>query len=57
MNGSIALLINVLVILLVAYAAFWLVDRIGLPSPMNWVAKAIVALIALVVLLNRAGWM
>lgn len=57
MGSEIHLLIVVLVILLVAFAAFWLVDRIGLPSPMNWIARAIVALIALLVLLTRAGWM
>jgi hypothetical protein len=56
MAGDIHLLIVVLVILLVAFAAFWLVDRVGLPSPMNWIARAIVALVALLVLLSRAGW-
>lgn len=56
MGAEIHLLIVVLVILLVAFAAFWLVDKIGLPSPMNWIARAIVALIALLVLLSRAGW-
>lgn len=56
MAGDIHILILVLVILLVAFAAFWLVDKIGLPSPMNWIARAIVALIALLVLLSRAGW-
>jgi len=56
MGAEIHLLILVLVILLVAFAAFWLVDKIGLPSPMNWIARAIVALIALLVLLTRAGW-
>jgi hypothetical protein len=55
-TGSVHVLIAVLVILSVAFAAFWLVDKIGLPAPMNWVARAIVALIALLVLLSRAGW-
>lgn len=56
MTGEIHILIVVLVVLLVAFAAFWLVDKIGLPSPMNWIARAIVALIALLVLLTKAGW-
>jgi hypothetical protein len=56
MGAEIHLLILVLVILLVAFAAFWLVDKIGLPAPMNWIARAIVALVALLVLLSRAGW-
>jgi len=55
MNGSIALLILALVVLVIAYVAIYLVDMIGLPSPMNWIARAIVALIALLYLLNHAG--
>lgn len=50
-----ALALVVLVILVIAYVAIYLVDMIGLPSPMNWIARAIVALIALLYLLNHAG--
>jgi hypothetical protein len=57
MDPIIHLLIVILIIALVAYVAFWLVDKIGLPHPINWIAKAIVALVALLMLLSRAGWM
>ena len=47
------LLVWLLVIALIAFVAFWLVDRSGIPSPMNWIIKAICALIVLVALLSR----
>ncbi len=49
------LLIWVLVIALIAFVAFWLVDHSGIPSPMNWIIKAIAALILLVALLSKLG--
>ena len=54
---SVAILIAVLVILLVAFACFWLIDQIGLPNPINVIAKAIVAILALVFLLQKSGLM
>ncbi len=51
----IELLIWTLIICLIAFVAFWLVDRSGIPSPMNWIIKAIAALILLVVLLSKLG--
>lgn len=55
MNASVALLLLALGVLFVAVVAIYLVNMIGLPSPMNWIARAIVALIALLYLLNHAG--
>ncbi len=57
MSAGLALLVTILVIFLVAYGAFWLIDMIGLPHPMNMIAKAIVAIVALVYLLQTAGMM
>jgi hypothetical protein len=51
----IILLAWVLAICLIAYVAFWIIDSIGIPSPMNWIIKAIAALILLVVLLSKLG--
>lgn len=51
----IELLIWVLIVCLVAFVAFWLIDKAGIPSPMNWIIKAIAALILLVVLLSKLG--
>ena len=52
---GIALLITVLVILVVAYAVFWLIDNIGLPHPINMLAKAVVVFIAIYYILQKAG--
>ena len=51
----IASLIFLLILVLVVWVAFWLVDSIGLPYPGNWIAKAVVALVALVVLYQKFG--
>ena len=55
-HEAIYILIALLVLVGVCWVAFWLVDKIGLPSPMNWIAKAIVALIGLLVLLRYSGF-
>jgi uncharacterized membrane protein (DUF441 family) len=46
------LIITVLVILLVAWAAFWVIDRMGLTGTPQLIARVVVGLIALVALLN-----
>lgn len=55
MSASLGLLIFVLIVALIVYVAFWIVDKIGFPSPINWIAKAIVGLVALITLLNKLG--
>ncbi len=48
----IGLLVYVLVIGLIFALLFWLVDQLPLPAPFNMVAKAILAVIAIVLLLG-----
>ncbi len=40
-------LLWLLVIVGVCWVGFWLVDSAGVPNPINWIAKAVVALIGL----------
>ncbi len=51
-GGLIGLLITVIVIGLVCYLLWWLIGYIGLPAPFDKVARVIVALIAVIVLLD-----
>ena len=55
MSGLLVLLLAIAIIFLVAWGGFWLVDKVGLPQPVNMIAKAIIAIIALVAVLERAG--
>ena len=52
---GIELLVMVLVIAVIAFVAIWLIDNIGLPNPINMIAKAIVVIILLVFLLQKTG--
>lgn len=54
-HAAITILIGLLVLVAICWVAFWLIDSMGLPSPINWIAKAIVALIGLLVLLRYTG--
>ena len=49
------LLIFALVAALVAFLCIWLVDQVGLPNPINMIIKAIVVIIAIVLIAQRAG--
>ncbi len=51
-GGLIGLLVTVIVIGLVCYLLWWLIGYIGLPAPFDKVARVIVALIAVIVLLD-----
>ncbi len=48
----IALLIQLIVIGLVFYLLWWLIGYIGLPEPFDKVARVIVALVAVIFLVN-----
>lgn len=50
-----AILIAIAVIALVVYLGFWIVDRIGLPHPVNMIAKAIIGIIGIMALLSQTG--
>jgi len=47
-----SLLIGIIVVGLVCYLLWWLIDFIGLPEPFAKVAKVIVALVAVIYLLG-----
>ena len=53
----VALLITVLVIVLVAWACFWVIDRAIPGRTPSLIAKAIVGILALVALLTQSGLM
>jgi hypothetical protein len=52
----ISVLIALLIIAVVVYFAFWIIDRIPVPNPFNWIAKLIVGVIALAALLGQLGY-
>lgn len=52
----VSLLILLLVLGIVVWFGFWIVDKTGVPNPINWIAKAIVGVIALIILLQRIGF-
>lgn len=45
-------LLFILAVVAVGWAAFWFIDQ-GIPEPMRMVAKAVVAVVGLLVLLSR----
>jgi hypothetical protein len=49
------LLILLLILVVVVLIAVWLIDIMGLPHPINMILKVIVALIALLYLLQKSG--
>lgn len=49
------LLIFALVAALVAFLCIWLVDQVGLPNPINMIIMAIVVIIAIVLIAQKAG--
>ena len=48
-----SILLFCLVVALVAVILIWLVDQVGLPSPINMVVKAIIVLIAIVAIVQQ----
>lgn len=51
----VSLLVVLLIVGLVVWFAFWMVDQSGIPSPMNWIIKAIVLVVGLLWLFGRSG--
>lgn len=47
MPPFVALLFGVLIILLLVWAAFWIVDGVGAPQPLGMLVKAIIAVFGL----------
>lgn len=51
-SGLLGLLITIIVVGLVFYLLYWLLGQIGLPEPFNKVALVILALVAVVFLID-----
>lgn len=49
------ILIAVLVIVVVAWAAFWIIDRMGLTGTPRLIARIVVGVLALIALANAVG--
>lgn len=49
------MLIQILLVLLVAVIAFFLVDRVGFPGDIGWIVKAIIFVVALWFVLPMVG--
>ena len=49
------ILIAVLVIVVVAWAAFWVIDRMGLRGTPQLIARIVVGVLALIALANAVG--
>jgi len=55
MESLLTLLIGVLVIALIAYIVFWVLNQIAMPQPARAVIVGVVAIILLIFLLRFAG--
>ena len=51
-GGLVNVLIQVLVIGLIVWLLWWLIGYIGLPEPFNKVARVIIAVVAVIFLIN-----
>ena len=49
------MLFLILLIVAIAYAAFWIIDAAGTPYPFNMILKLFVGAVALIALLQRTG--
>ncbi len=52
LGGLVPLLINIVVVGLILWLLFWLVTYVGLPEPFAKVAKVILAVVAVIWLIN-----
>jgi hypothetical protein len=50
--GLVSFLVTLIIVGLVCYLLWWLIGYIGLPAPFDKVARVIIALIAVVFLIN-----
>lgn len=51
------LIITILLIALVVYVAFWIVDNVAPPHPIGFMSKAIIGVIGLYALFTNTGLM
>lgn len=48
-----SILISLLILVLILVIVFWLLSVIPIPSPFNWIIKAIIAVIAIVYIVDK----
>lgn len=51
-QSLVSLLIQVIVVALICWLLWWLVAYIGLPEPFNKIARVVIAIIAVIFLIN-----
>lgn len=51
-NGLFGVLITVIVVALICWLLWWLISYVGLPEPFNKVARVLVAVVAVLFLIN-----
>ena len=52
----VTILVTLLVVALVVIVIFYIIDQTGIPSTANWIAKAIIAIVAVLLILQRSGY-
>ncbi len=52
MSGIIGLFVTLVIFGLIFYACWWFLNYIGLPEPFNKVARVLLALVALIFIIN-----
>lgn len=51
-GGLLGLVINIVIIGLIFWSILWFIDYVGIPEPFNKIIRVVVALIALIVIVN-----
>jgi hypothetical protein len=51
----ITMLLTVLLIALIVFVAFWILDQVGLPHPFGMICKIAIAVIGIAALLSKTG--
>jgi len=55
MTVTVTLLLTLLAILVVAYVCIYLIKEVGLPHPIDMLAKGIVVLVAIIAIVSKSG--
>jgi hypothetical protein len=51
-GGLLGLVVNIVIIGLIFWAILWFIDYVGIPEPFNKIIRVVVALVALVIIIN-----
>lgn len=55
MTLSVILLLKILIVVIIAVACYFIVDRAGTPQPINWIVKLILLIVFLGIILGMLG--